>query len=110
VTSTAPHQALYRRWRAQTFSEIVGRLPAETVEIRGHLMDSGILSRVLTDIRKHLELVRDVSAAEPYVFTEEGKARIAVVEHPLGGAREADVVDRAERVVDEVLSLLMGDR
>jgi hypothetical protein len=37
-------------------------------------------------------------------------ARIAVVEHPLGGAREADVVDRAERVVDEVLSLLMGDR
>jgi DNA polymerase-3 subunit gamma/tau len=25
VTSTAPHQALYRRWRAQTFSEIVGQ-------------------------------------------------------------------------------------
>ena len=24
-TSTAPHQALYRRWRAQTFSEIVGQ-------------------------------------------------------------------------------------
>ena len=38
------------------------------------------------------------------------EARIAVVEHPLDGAREADVVDRAERVVDEVLSLLMGDR
>jgi DNA polymerase-3 subunit gamma/tau len=25
VTSTAPHQALYRRWRAQTFSQIVGQ-------------------------------------------------------------------------------------
>jgi DNA polymerase-3 subunit gamma/tau len=25
VTSTAPHQALYRRWRAQRFSEIVGQ-------------------------------------------------------------------------------------
>jgi hypothetical protein len=37
-------------------------------------------------------------------------ARIAVVDHPLGGAREVDVIDRAERVVDEVLSLVMGDR
>jgi DNA polymerase-3 subunit gamma/tau len=27
VTSTAPHQALYRRWRAQTFSQIVGQGP-----------------------------------------------------------------------------------
>jgi DNA polymerase-3 subunit gamma/tau len=27
VTATAPHQALYRRWRAQTFSEIVGQGP-----------------------------------------------------------------------------------
>jgi DNA polymerase-3 subunit gamma/tau len=25
VTSTTPHQALYRRWRAQTFSQIVGQ-------------------------------------------------------------------------------------
>jgi DNA polymerase III subunit gamma/tau len=25
VTSTVPHQALYRRWRAQTFSQIVGQ-------------------------------------------------------------------------------------
>jgi DNA polymerase III subunit gamma/tau len=25
VTSTAPHQALYRRWRAQTFAQIVGQ-------------------------------------------------------------------------------------
>jgi DNA polymerase III subunit gamma/tau len=25
VTSTAPHQALYRRWRAQTFGQIVGQ-------------------------------------------------------------------------------------
>ena len=25
MSSTAPHQALYRRWRAQTFSEIVGQ-------------------------------------------------------------------------------------
>ena len=27
VTTTAPHQALYRRWRAQTFAEIVGQTP-----------------------------------------------------------------------------------
>jgi len=27
VTTTAPHQALYRRWRAQTFSQIVGQGP-----------------------------------------------------------------------------------
>jgi len=26
VTSTVPHQALYRRWRAQTFAEIVGQV------------------------------------------------------------------------------------
>ena len=26
-TSTAPHQALYRRWRAQTFAQIVGQEP-----------------------------------------------------------------------------------
>jgi DNA polymerase-3 subunit gamma/tau len=26
-TSTAPHQALYRRWRAQTFAQIVGQQP-----------------------------------------------------------------------------------
>src|SRR4029453_815402 len=25
VTTTVPHQALYRRWRAQTFAEIVGQ-------------------------------------------------------------------------------------
>ena len=25
MTSTVPHQALYRRWRAQTFSQIVGQ-------------------------------------------------------------------------------------
>ena len=25
MTSTVPHQALYRRWRAQTFAEIVGQ-------------------------------------------------------------------------------------
>ena len=27
MTTTAPHQALYRRWRAQTFSQIVGQGP-----------------------------------------------------------------------------------
>jgi DNA polymerase-3 subunit gamma/tau len=27
VSTSAPHQALYRRWRAQTFSEIVGQAP-----------------------------------------------------------------------------------
>ena len=25
MTTTVPHQALYRRWRAQTFAEIVGQ-------------------------------------------------------------------------------------
>ena len=25
MTSTTPHQALYRRWRAQTFAQIVGQ-------------------------------------------------------------------------------------
>ena len=25
ATATAPHQALYRRWRAQTFAQIVGQ-------------------------------------------------------------------------------------
>ena len=25
MTATAPHQALYRRWRAQTFAQIVGQ-------------------------------------------------------------------------------------
>jgi DNA polymerase III subunit gamma/tau len=30
VTSTSPHQALYRRWRAQTFGEIVGQQAAVT--------------------------------------------------------------------------------
>ena len=25
MTTTVPHQALYRRWRAQTFGEIVGQ-------------------------------------------------------------------------------------
>jgi hypothetical protein len=37
-------------------------------------------------------------------------ARIAVVEHPLGGIADVDVVARAERVVDEVLALVTGDR
>jgi DNA polymerase III subunit gamma/tau len=27
VTTTAPHQAIYRRWRAQTFGQIVGQQP-----------------------------------------------------------------------------------
>jgi DNA polymerase-3 subunit gamma/tau len=30
VISTTPHQALYRRWRAQTFGEIVGQQPVVT--------------------------------------------------------------------------------
>lgn len=38
------------------------------------------------------------------------QARIAVVEHPLGGILGADVVDRAEHVVDEVLALVTGAR
>lgn len=38
------------------------------------------------------------------------QARIAVVEHPLGGISDADVIDRAEHVVDEVLTLVTGHR
>jgi DNA polymerase-3 subunit gamma/tau len=30
VTDTVPHQALYRRWRAQTFGQIVGQEPVVT--------------------------------------------------------------------------------
>lgn len=37
-------------------------------------------------------------------------ARIAVVAHPLGGILEADVLDRADRVVDEVLALVTDGR
>lgn len=42
-------------------------------------------------------------AADAYGFAD---ARIAVVEHPLGGISERDVTVRAERVVDTVLELL----
>lgn len=35
-------------------------------------------------------------------------ARIAVVEHPLGGISEADVAARAERLVDALVSLSAG--
>jgi hypothetical protein len=38
------------------------------------------------------------------------QARLAVVEHPLGGIAVADVIDRAEHVVDEVLALVTGRR
>jgi hypothetical protein len=42
-------------------------------------------------------------AADAYGFPD---ARIAVVEHPLGGISEHDVTVRAERAVDTVLELL----
>ena len=35
-------------------------------------------------------------------------ARIAVVQHPLGGIAETDVVARADAVVETVLGLLSG--
>ena len=37
-------------------------------------------------------------------------ARIAVVDHPLGGITEADVIARAERVIDDVLALVTEHR
>jgi len=46
-------------------------------------------------------------AAEAYGFPD---ARIAVVEHPLGGISEQDVTVQAERAVDAVLELLTGER
>jgi hypothetical protein len=35
-------------------------------------------------------------------------ARIAVVEHPLGGTAEPDVLARADGAVEDVLALLTG--
>jgi hypothetical protein len=37
-------------------------------------------------------------------------ARIVAVDHPLGGITEADVVARAERVIDDVLALVTEHR
>jgi DNA polymerase-3 subunit gamma/tau len=45
MTSTSPHQALYRRWRAQTFSQIVGQTPV--VETLRNAVRSGRLSHAL---------------------------------------------------------------
>ncbi|HKG19162.1 MAG TPA: DNA polymerase III subunit gamma/tau, partial [Candidatus Limnocylindrales bacterium] len=42
VSSTAPHQALYRRWRAQTFSQIVGQ--TAVVETLRNAVRSGRVS------------------------------------------------------------------
>ncbi len=50
-------------------------------------------------------LARQVAAADGLAG-----ARIAVVDHPLGGIVEADVVARAERAVDDVLALVTRDR
>jgi len=36
------------------------------------------------------------------------EARIVVVEHPLGGITEDDVLERAERAVEEVIALFTG--
>ena len=42
MTASIPHQALYRRWRAQTFSEIVGQEAVDLqVEQRGHELPLG---------------------------------------------------------------------
>ena len=38
------------------------------------------------------------------------QARIAVVTHPLGGIAEAEVVERATHIVDEVLALVTDHR
>jgi hypothetical protein len=46
-------------------------------------------------------------AADAYGFPD---ARIVVVEHPLGGIGEDDVIARAERAVDAVLERLTGSR
>ena len=49
------------------------------------------------------ELARRV--ADQFAFPS---ARIAVVEHPLGGTAEAGVIDRADGAVETVLALLTG--
>ncbi len=36
------------------------------------------------------------------------EARIAVVQHPIGGTSEKSVRDRADQVVDEVIALFCG--
>ena len=46
-------------------------------------------------------------AADAYGFPD---ASIVVVEHPLGGIGEDDVIARAERAVDAVLERLTGSR
>jgi DNA polymerase III subunit gamma/tau len=45
VTSTVPHQALYRRWRAQTFSQIVGQ--EAVVETLRNAVRTGRVSHAL---------------------------------------------------------------
>src|SRR6478752_1245717 len=45
VTSTVPHQALYRRWRAQTFGEIVGQ--EAVVETLRNAVRSGRVSHAV---------------------------------------------------------------
>lgn len=55
-------------------------------------------------------------ATEPFVPLAESQseayglpdARLAVIEHPLGGISATDVEARAESVVDDVLRLLVG--
>ena len=46
VTTSAPHQALYRRWRAQTFSEIVGQ-QAVVVTLRNAVRTNAVAHGLL---------------------------------------------------------------
>jgi DNA polymerase-3 subunit gamma/tau len=45
VSTTAPHQAIYRRWRAQTFSQIVGQAPV--VETLRNAVRAGRVSHAI---------------------------------------------------------------
>jgi len=46
VSSTAPHQALYRRWRAQTFSEIVISFHASPTVFAKTLIFSDVMNLI----------------------------------------------------------------
>jgi len=68
-------------------------------------LEAAGVATVLVATTSFAALARQVAAADGLP-----DARIAVVDHPLGGIGEADVVARAERAVDVVLALVTRDR
>jgi hypothetical protein len=68
-------------------------------------LEAAGVATVLVATTSFVDLARRV--ADAYGL---GGARIAVVDHPLGGIVEADVVARAERAIDRVLALVTRPR